>query len=82
MINHIVVECPRCLNMFLTSNAKARQVGEKQYGIRCRCGNIVEWDLDYLDPVDLWAEQNIANRMRKIESYAVRVEGLTYAKGR
>lgn len=34
-----------------------------------------------MDPVELWAQPNVANRMREIEGYAVRVEGLTYAKG-
>ena len=29
-----------------------------------------------MDPVELWAQPNVAYRMRKIEGYAVRVEGL------
>jgi hypothetical protein len=51
-------------------------------GTRCRCGNIIEFDFDYLDPVELWAQPNVANRMREIDGYAVRVEGLTYSKSR
>jgi hypothetical protein len=33
-----------------------------------------------MDPVDLWAQPNVANRMRKIDGYEVRVEGLAYTK--
>ena len=34
-----------------------------------------------MDPVELWAQPNVANRIGKIDGYAMRVEGLTYAKG-
>jgi hypothetical protein len=65
----------------MASAEKARRVAEKLWGTRCRCGNIVEFDFDYMDPVELWAQPNVADRMKKIDGYAVRVEGLTYAKG-
>jgi len=81
-MNSVILECPRCLNMFMASTLKSRRVGEKLWGTRCRCGNIIEFDLDYLDPLELWAQPNVANRMREIEGYAVRVEGLTYSKSR
>jgi hypothetical protein len=68
--------------MFMASTLKSRKVGEKLWGTRCRCGNIIEFDFDYLDPVELWAQPNVANRMREIDGYAVRVEGLTYSKSR
>ncbi len=55
-------------------------MGEKRRGVRCVCGNIIEWDMDYMDPVELWAQPNVANRIRKIDGYAVRVEGLTYVR--
>ena len=80
-MNNVVLECPRCLNMFMTSTDRAIRVAEKLWGARCRCGNVVEFDVDYMDPVGLWAQPNVADRMKKIDSYAVRVEGLTYAKG-
>ena len=32
------------------------------------------------DPFELWAQPNVAYRMRKIDGYPVRVERLTYAK--
>ncbi len=32
------------------------------------------------DPVNFWAQPNIANRITKIEGYRVQVEGLTYSK--
>jgi len=79
-MNSVILECPRCLNMFMVSTMKAQRVGEKLWGTRCRCGNIIEFDFDYLDPMHLWAQPNVANRMRKIEGYEVRVEGLTYSK--
>ncbi|MDA4121825.1 MAG: hypothetical protein OK456_01440 [Thaumarchaeota archaeon] len=79
-MNNVVLECPRCLNMFVVSTMKLRIVGEKLRSIRCRCGNIVHFDLDYMDPVQLWALPNVANRIRKIEGYALRVEGLTYSR--
>jgi hypothetical protein len=81
-MNSVILECPRCLNMFMASTLKSRKVGEKLWGTRCRCGNIIEFDFDYLDPVELWAQPNVANRMREIDGYAVRVEGLTYSKSR
>ncbi|MDA4134317.1 MAG: hypothetical protein OK441_01960 [Thaumarchaeota archaeon] len=81
-MNSVILECPRCQNMFMASTLKSRRVGEKLWGTRCKCGNIIEFDFDYLDPVELWAQPNVANRMREIDGYAVRVEGLTYAKGR
>jgi len=81
-MNNIVLECPRCLNMFMASTMKARRVGEKLWSTRCRCGNFIEFDFEYMDSVELWAQPNVANRIRKIEGYPVRVEGLTYSKGR
>ncbi len=79
-MNSVLLECPRCLTLFAVSMFKARRVGEKLYGYRCRCGNIVEWDMDYMDPVNFWAQPNIANRITKIEGYRVQVEGLTYTR--
>ena len=79
-MNSVILECPRCLNMFMASTLKSKRVGEKLWGTRCRCGNIVEFDFDYLDPVELWAQPNVANSMREIDGYAVRVEGLTYIR--
>jgi hypothetical protein len=80
-MNNVVLECPRCLNMFMASSERARRVAEKLWGTRCRCGNVVEFDFDYMDPVELWAQPNVADRMKKIDGYALRVEGLTYSKG-
>jgi uncharacterized C2H2 Zn-finger protein len=79
-LNNIILECPRCLTLFATSTYKTRQIGEQLWGIRCKCGNIIEFDLDYMDRVDLRAQPHIANRIRKIENYRVQVEGLTYTK--
>jgi hypothetical protein len=79
-MNNVILECPRCLNMFMTSTLKARQVGERTWAARCRCRNFVEFSLDYMDPVNFWAQPNVANRMNKINDYEVRVEGLTYTK--
>jgi hypothetical protein len=42
---------------------------------------IIEFSFEYLAPVELWGRPNVANRISRIEGYAVRVEGLTYAKG-
>ena len=80
-MNNVVLECPRCLKMFMASTLKAIRVVEKLWGTRSRCGNVIEFDFDYMDPVELWAQPNVAYRMRKIEGYPVRVGGLTYAKG-
>lgn len=66
--------------MFATSSFKALRVGEKLWGTRCRCGNIIEFDLEYMDRVQLKAQPHIADRIRKIENYRVQVEGLTYSK--
>jgi uncharacterized C2H2 Zn-finger protein len=79
-MNNVVLECPRCLNMFMASPEKSRRTGEKLWWTRCRCGNVIEFDFDYMDHVQLWAKPNVADRMRKIEGYPVRVDGLTYAK--
>ena len=79
-MNNVVLECPRCLSMFMASTMKARQSGERRWGTRGRCGSVIEWNIDDMDPVELWAQPNLANRIRKIDGYAVRVEGLTYAK--
>ena len=81
-MNNVVLECPRCLNMFMTSTLRSRRTGESLWGSRCRCGNIIEFSFDYMDPIELWAQPNVANRMRRIGEYQVRVEGLTYARGR
>jgi uncharacterized C2H2 Zn-finger protein len=81
-MNNVVLECPRCLNMFMASTQRVRRVGEKLWAAGCRCGNVVEFDLDYMDPVELWAQPNVASRMKKIDGYAVRVDGLVYSKGR
>ncbi len=78
--NNVVLECPRCLNMFATSMMKVRIIGETLRSTRCRCGNEVEFDLNYMDPVQLWAQPNVANRIRMIEGYIIRVQGLTYSK--
>ena len=67
--------------MFTISTMKARQMDEKLWGTRCRCGNIIEFDMDYMDPVQLWTQPHIANRIRKIDNYRIEVEGLTYGKG-
>ena len=45
-MNNVVIECPRCLNMFMASTVKARRVGEKLWATRCRCRNVVEFDFD------------------------------------
>jgi hypothetical protein len=79
-MNNVVLECPRCLSMFMASTMNARRLGERRWGTMCRCGNVIEWNIDDMDPVELWAQPNLANRIRKIDGYAVRVEGLTYAK--
>ena len=80
-MNNVVLECPRCLAMFMASTLKAPKVGERTWRARCRCGNVIEFCFDYMDPVELWMQPNIADRMWKIEGYVVRVEGLTYARG-
>jgi len=79
-MNNVILECPRCLNMFMASTFRVIQVGERTWGTRCRCGNIIEFSFDYMDPVELWAQPNVANRIRKIDGYPVCVEGLTYSK--
>jgi hypothetical protein len=79
-MNNVVLERPRCLNMFMASTLKAIRFGEKLCGTRCRFGNVIEFDFDYTDSVKLWAQPNVAYRTRKIEGYAVRVERQTYAK--
>jgi uncharacterized C2H2 Zn-finger protein len=79
-VNSVILECPKCLNLFAVSMSRAKQVSEKLFGYRCRCGNVVEWDMDYMDPVNLWAQPHVADRIRQIESYRVQVEGLTYAR--
>jgi hypothetical protein len=81
MSNNVILECPRCLTLFAISTVKAKQISEKLWGTRCKCGNIIEFDLDYMDPVQLWAQPQIANRIKEIENYRIGVEGLTYAKG-
>jgi hypothetical protein len=80
-MNNVVLECPRCLKMFMASTAKAKQLGESLWGVKCKRGNIIEFCVDYMDPVELWAQPNVASRMKKIEGYALRVEGLAYSKG-
>ena len=79
MSNSVILECPRCLSLFAISMFKARRIGETLYGYRCGCGNIIEWDMDYMDAVNVWAQPHIANRIRKIENYRIQVEGLTYS---
>jgi hypothetical protein len=79
-MNSVLLECPRCLTLFAVSLFKARRMGENLWGYTCRCGREIEWDMDYMDPMTFWAQPNIASRMRKIEGYQVRVEGLTYTK--
>jgi len=78
--NNVILECSRCLNMFMASTFKVIQIGERCWGTRCRCGNIVEFGLDDMEPLQLWAQPNVASRIRKIERYQVRVEGMTYSK--
>ena len=78
-MNSVILECPRCLNLFAISMFKARRIGDDLYGYTCRCGTTIEWDMDYMDPVNLWAQPHVANRIRKIEDYRVQVEGLTYS---
>lgn len=68
--------------MFMASSEECRRFGEKLWAASCRCGNLVEFDLDYMDAVEFWAQPNVASRMRKIDGYVVRVEGLVYSKGR
>jgi len=75
--NNVILECPRCLNMFMASTFRVLQVGQRTWGTRCRCGEIIEFSTDYMDSVQLWAQPNVANRIRKIEGYRVHVEGLT-----
>ena len=79
-MNNVVLECPRCLNMFMVSTLKTSQLGERTWGTRCRCGNVIEFSFDYMDLVELWAQPNVASRLTKIDRYAVRVAGLTYSK--
>jgi hypothetical protein len=79
--NHAILECPRCLNMFVASTFKTRRMSENVWATKCvRCSNIIEFCMDYMEPVELWAQPNVANRIRKIDRYQIRVEGLTYSK--
>ncbi len=80
-MNSVILECPRCLKMFMVSTSRAIQVGERTWGTRCKCGHIIEFSFDYMDPIEIWAQPTVANRMRKIEGHPVRVQGLTYTKG-
>ena len=48
-MNNVILECPRCLNMFMASTLRVIQVGEKTWGTRCRCGEIIEFSTDYMD---------------------------------
>ena len=64
-MNNDVLECPRCLNMFMASTLKARQVGERTWGRRCRCRNIIEFSFDYIQPVELLAQPFVDNRIRE-----------------
>jgi hypothetical protein len=45
-MNNVILECPRCLTMFIASTLKARQVGERTWATRCRCRNVVEFSVD------------------------------------
>lgn len=78
--NNVILECGRCLNMFMASTFKLIRIGEGTWGTKCRCGNTVEFTMDYMESIELWAQPNITNRIRKIDHYNVRVEGLTYSK--
>jgi hypothetical protein len=79
-MNNVILERPRCLNMFMASAQKSIRLREKLWGTKCKCGNVIEFDFDYMDPVEFWAQPNVASRMKKIDGYPVRVEGLTYSK--
>jgi len=82
MGNSVILECPRCLNLFAVSMHAATRVGEKLFGSRCRCGYWVEWDTDYMEQVSVWAQPHIANRIVMIENYKLMVQGLAWAKER
>ena len=77
MGNSVILECPRCLNLFAVSAQRATRIGDKLFGSRCRCGHWVEWDTDYMEQATLWAQPHIANGIQKIEDIACRWRGLT-----
>jgi hypothetical protein len=77
-LNSLILECPSCLTLFAAPAYKTRQVGERLWATRCRCGRAVEFDIHEMDWVQFRAQPHIANRMRQIENYRVEVEGLTY----
>ncbi len=79
-MNNVILECPRCLNIFMASTLRVIQLSARIWGTRRRCGNIIELSFDYMDPVELRAQPNVADRIRKIGNYRMRVEGLTYSK--
>jgi hypothetical protein len=54
-MNNVILEGPGCLNMCMASTFRVIQVGERTWGTRCRCGNIIEFSFDCLDPTELWA---------------------------
>ena len=81
-MNNVILECPRCLNLFAASTERVKRMDEKLWGARCRCGNTIEFDLDYMDRVELVAQPHIANRIGNIENYRIQVDGLTYAVSR
>ncbi|MDA4122815.1 MAG: hypothetical protein OK456_06515 [Thaumarchaeota archaeon] len=74
--NNIVLECPWYLSLFMTTTAKGRQTGETSWSVRCKCGYGVAFDMNEMDPVQLWAQPQVASRIRKIHQYRLAVEGL------
>ena len=81
-MNNVILECPRCLNMFMAYTFRVVKVGERTWGTKCRCGNIIEFSFDCMDPWSSWLGPKWPTGFRKINGYPVRVEGLTYSKTR
>ena len=79
-MNDVILECPRCLTLFAASTRTSTQVAERLWGARCRCGNVVEFDLDYMDQVQLSAQPHVADRIRNIGNYRIGVEGFIYER--
>ena len=48
-------------------------------GPLCGVKQVIRIQDGFMDPAELWTQSNVANRIRKIDSCLVRVEGLTYS---
>ena len=83
MMGSVVLECPRCLTIFAVPSTKGVQVGERRWGIRCKCREIIEWDEGELVPVGMWAQPHVAERVKRLND-GVRdpTSGLVYPEAR